>query len=64
MIRFFAIAFLSVTPALAQGVSGGRDAGGNIPRDKGSSASNIHQRAMVSGTVQSRPVIIKRVRRR
>lgn len=37
MIRFFAIALLTVTPALAQGAPNGRDVGGNIPRDKGTS---------------------------
>jgi hypothetical protein len=52
MIKLLAtISLLVTTPALAQGVTNNRDANGNLPRDKGVTASNMQRRALVSGAV-------------
>jgi hypothetical protein len=63
MIRFLAIAVLTMVPAMAQGISNSRDVGGNIPRDKGASTPTIQPHAMVSSAVQSRPVQVIHVRK-
>jgi hypothetical protein len=52
MRLFFAAAVLAlISPAWAQGASNNRDANGNLPRDKGVSASTMQRRALVSGAV-------------
>jgi hypothetical protein len=44
---------LATSPAVAQGVSNARDANGNLPRDKGVSASSLRTGAQVSsGAIQ------------
>jgi len=54
----FAIVLLSTAPAMAQGITNGRDTGGNLSRDKGASASAIQPQATVSSAVNQsrRPV--------
>jgi hypothetical protein len=49
------IVLLTVSPALAQGITNNRDGSGNLSRDKGVSASTMQRGAIVSSAVdQSR----------
>jgi hypothetical protein len=59
---FFAIALLTITPVLAQGITNSRDASGNLPRDKGEAASTMQRGALVSSGVQSRQPVVTEAR--
>jgi hypothetical protein len=50
------------TPAVAQGVSNGRDGSGNIARDKGLASGNVQSQPMVNRSINQvqKPVVIVR----
>jgi hypothetical protein len=60
-LALVAFLFACVTPALAQGVSNSRDAGGNL-RDRGIASGNIQQQPMVNRSTNQaqQPIMINR----
>jgi hypothetical protein len=64
MMKIASVIFLlaCATPAVAQGVSNGRDRSGNLVRDKGLASGNIQPQPMVNRSINpaQKPVVIVR----
>jgi hypothetical protein len=64
MMKIASVIFLvaCATPALAQGVSNGRDGSGNLVRDKGLASGNVQPQPMVNRSINQpqKPVVIVR----
>jgi hypothetical protein len=48
------------TPAMAQGVSNGRDGSGNIVRDKGLASGNVQPQSMTNRAIPQQPAVVIR----